>query len=63
MTPPPSAALALLGVWVLLTLWATTTVRTTRTRAETLENTALDEQSDRSSEGTASETAFPAADD
>ena len=63
MTPPPSAALALLGVWALLTLWVTTTVGTTRTRAETLENIAFDEQSDRSSEGTASETAFPAADD
>ena len=28
MTPPPSAALALLGVWALMVFWATSQART-----------------------------------
>ncbi|WP_408957181.1 hypothetical protein [Natrinema sp. 74] len=70
MTPPPSAALALLGVWVLLMFWTTATTATTRTHTERrLEPTDADDQSDRATDrsdrvaDTASANAFSAADD
>lgn len=67
MTPPPTAALALLGGWALLTLWATTTVATNQSRVDNeLESTVSELQRNQPDEPSAtgpSEGSFSAADD
>ncbi|AGB30509.1 hypothetical protein Natpe_0583 [Natrinema pellirubrum DSM 15624] len=57
MAPPATAALALLGVWILVTLWATTTAAGGQARAD--DRFGLEEQSEQSLE----EPSFSTADD
>ncbi|QCC60900.1 hypothetical protein DVR14_12140 [Natrinema thermotolerans] len=54
---PATAALALLGVWILVTLWATTTAARGQARAD--DRFGLEEQSEQSLE----EPSFSTADD
>ncbi|MDF9744600.1 hypothetical protein [Natrinema salsiterrestre] len=67
MTPPPTAALALLGGWALLTLWATTTVAAAQSRADDdLEIAVPEPQRDRSDDRSTTDSSrgsFSAADD
>jgi hypothetical protein len=67
MTPPPTAALALLGGWALLTLWATTTVTAAQSRADDDLQIAVSEpQRDRPDEPSTTDSSrgsFSAADD
>ncbi|WP_175607189.1 hypothetical protein [Natrinema saccharevitans] len=58
MAPPATAALALLGVWVLVTLWATTTAAGGQVRAN--DRLGIEEQSEQSLEEPSS---FSTADD
>ncbi|MGQ3411240.1 hypothetical protein ACT4ML_03130 [Natrinema sp. LN54] len=67
MTPPPMAAVALLGVWALMTLWVTGTAAAGQSRTdEQFDPPGPDARRGRS-DGTAddcsSEPSFPAADD
>ncbi|OAQ52268.1 hypothetical protein HTG_11645 [Natrinema mahii] len=57
MAPPATAALALLGVWVLVTLWATTTAAGGQARAD--DRPGIEDQSDQS----LAEPSFSTADD
>lgn len=62
MTPPVSVAVALLGAWVLMMFWATTTDNTTDADpAEWVDR--VDDRSERSSESAASDGTFHTADD
>ncbi len=58
MAPPAIAALALLGVWALVTLWATTAAARGQVRAD--DRLGIEEQPERSHEETPS---FSTADD
>ncbi|SER18193.1 hypothetical protein [Natrinema salaciae] len=60
MAPPPTAAVALLGVWVLVTLWATTTVVPPQSRTDDRFESPTPE--DRSDQHDSSDRAFPADD-
>lgn len=67
MTPPPSAALALLGVWVLVTVWATSTAAASQARADRrFELPVPEDRSDHSdspADGVSSDRGFQPADD
>ncbi|WP_049991847.1 hypothetical protein [Natrinema salifodinae] len=64
MSPPPTVALALLGAWVLLTFWATSTAATARAQADDPFEIAIpDDQSEHALDEPASENSFSAADD
>ncbi|MFD1563444.1 hypothetical protein ACFR99_07775 [Haloarchaeobius amylolyticus] len=62
MTPPVSAALALLGAWVLMMFWATTADNTADTEPADWVD-PVDDRSEHSSETTASDNTFHTADD
>lgn len=67
MTPPPTAALALLGVWAALLFWATSTAAADQSRADGDLEMAVSEpqrdQPDGPSTTDTSEGSFYAADD
>ena len=62
MTPPVSAAVALLGAWVVMMFWATTTGNTTDAQPADWVD-PVDDQSEPASETTSSDTTFHTADD
>lgn len=67
MTPPPTAALALLGVWILMVFWVTAAGAAARSRAddglEIPPDERRTERGGRRSEHASSSGAFPASDD
>ena len=66
MTPPPTAALALLGVWVLMVFWATASTGSAQARADDrLDTVVPDDRLDAledSADGSA-DSSFAPADD
>ncbi|MDS0476431.1 hypothetical protein [Natrinema sp. 1APR25-10V2] len=67
MTPPPTAALALLGVWALMIFWVTAAGTAARSRADDRLEVPLDdgqsERHERRSESVSSSGSFPTSDD
>ncbi|QRV13713.1 hypothetical protein JMJ58_12185 [Haloterrigena salifodinae] len=66
MTPPVTAALALLGVWMLTIFWATAASATRQARADDrLDRIVPDDRLDdlEASTGKTAERSFPTADD
>ena len=66
MSPPPAAALALLGVWLLMVFWATNAAALSQARADDrLDSIVPDDRLEtrEDSSDTAPERSFPTADD
>lgn len=62
MTPPPTAALALLGIWAAVVFWAMSTTAATRSPTEDRFVRRVSETASDRSDGT-SDGPFPASDD